>query len=110
MTSQVEIPRCSCGEAAAHVIARCKTFDDISVQIWSDGAVTCGLNTYVVKESRGASLPKAVEAAWLLADEVGLYACAELRKLAKVARRAVDQRAIAPRTYLRARATAETLR
>lgn len=94
---------CSCGDHADHVMARRKTADGIIVQIWSDGAVTCGMNTYVV---RGARAPyarrKAIEAAWLVANVVEMYDHAELRKLAVTARKAVTQVSQAPARYLTA--------
>jgi hypothetical protein len=94
---------CSCGCTEAHVIARRKTFDGIAVQLWSDGAVTCGINTYVAMAPRSAhGRRNAVKAAWLMAGEVALYDHAELRGLVLAARKAVEQPTLQPETYLRA--------
>ena len=91
---------CSCGCTEAHVVARRKTFDDITVQIWSDGAVTCGLNTYVIRGSRGYKVRNALRAAWMVADVVSLYDHAELRRLCVSARQAAEQPSLQPRAYL----------
>jgi|SRR6185312_10449659 len=92
---------CSCGCTETHVVARRKTFDNVSVQIWSDGAVTCGLNTYVAMAPRSAwGRGKAVEAAWLVADRVSLYDHSELRGLVLKARAAVAQTGHRPGDHL----------
>jgi hypothetical protein len=72
---------CSCGETTPHVVARKKAFDDVSVQFWSDGCVTVGLNTIVVRASRGAKLEAAVAANWEVAGKVCLFAHTEIRAL-----------------------------
>jgi len=101
---------CSCGGDScgpnAHVMARRLTADGIMVQVWSDGAVTCGLGTYIIRGVRSGrnafALGAAVEAAWLVAGEVSLYDHAELRGLCVAARQAVGQPSLRPLEYLRA--------
>jgi hypothetical protein len=85
-----------------HEIARRRTSDDTSVQIWSDGAVTYSMCRYFAVRggTTDYSRRRAREAAELLAGEVELYELAELRKLATTARRAVQQRSLEPRAYL----------
>lgn len=103
MTAETSNSSCSCGCAKDHVIARRKTADGITVQIWSDGAVTCGLNTYVIRGAKTArSIRLAVRAAWLVANEVEMFDHAELRRLCVTARKAVEQPSLQDRTYLRA--------
>lgn len=94
---------CSCGCAEAHIIARRKTFEGIAVQIWSDGAVTCGINTYVAMAPRSAfGRARAVKAGWLIASMVEMYDHAELRGLVLAARKAFEQSGQQPEAYLRA--------
>lgn len=93
---------CSCGEQEDHVVARRKTADGISVQVWSDGAVTCGINTYVCMAPRSAfARRRAVDAGWLLAGLVELYDHAELRRLAVNCRKAFHQLSLQPIDYAR---------
>lgn len=95
---------CSCGSTEAHVVARRKTFDDISVQFWSDGAVTCGINTYVAMAPRSAFRRRAaVKANWLVTDRVSLYDHAELRGMVDAAREAMSQTGHLPGAYLDAK-------
>lgn len=101
--STTTVNPCSCGCTEPHVIARRNTFDGIRVQLWSDGAVTCGINTYVAMAPRSAyARRKAVEAGWLVAGCVDMYDHAELRGLVGAARKAVVQSSLAPAAYLAA--------
>ena len=107
-TEAASLPPCTCGEPAcgpgAHTIARRQTADGITVKLWSDGAVTAGINTYVIRGARsdGHKLRAAVAAGWLVIGEVELYDHAELRALCVASRRAISQRSLAPRDHLRA--------
>jgi len=78
---------CSCGHAGTHAIARRTTADGISVKLWSDGAVTSGLNMEVI---RGARSPRttqyAVAGGWLAFGDVELYDHAEVAALVRAAR------------------------
>src|SRR4051812_35894631 len=92
---------CSCGEPScgdrAHVMAKRKTADGIIIKLWSDGAITAGLNTYVIRGARSARAVRlAVAAGWLVVGEVCLYDYAEVRKLCVSARRAVEQTSLEP--------------
>lgn len=102
---------CSCGDAEPHVIARRMSADGAIVKLWSDGAVSSGLGFTILRGVRsGRRHELALRAAWLLADEVCLYDRGELGFLARMARRAVEQKSLQPRDYLRARMAGRVVR
>lgn len=85
------------------VIARRKSFDGVTVKLWSDGAVTLGINLLAADSRTRSSYEtqKNVDAGWLAMGEVELYDAAEVRKLVQTARVAVRQASLEPLRYLR---------
>lgn len=77
---------CSCGQADVHVIARRKTADGKSVQLWRDGGVTGALGFRLpgvpMKRARNAeSRALNLRAGWLLLGEVCLWDLSEIGEL-----------------------------
>jgi hypothetical protein len=117
---------CSCGDSETHVVGRRRSFDGVSVLLWSDGSVTSwaeALPGVPVRRPRTAETREAVlRAGWLFLDEVGLYEQDELGSLYRaseaVARRgglpgdvrAEVARLMEPRVALRFATTAADMR
>lgn len=69
---------CSCGEHESHVIVTRQTFDGVTVQLWSDGAIATRLGGYVKYPKRAAlARARAVEFGRRFMAEVELYEWAE---------------------------------
>ena len=79
---------CTCGTTRPHVIARRSTADGVSLEFWSDGAVTgrMGMGLYGGVPLKSENLPLYLQAAQLVAGEVCLYEASEVRQLVRVAR------------------------
>lgn len=92
---------CSCGEAANHIVARGKTFDEVAIVLWHDGMITGRLGTYPRGLAPGRWKFIEHEAGALAWADASLYDWSELGALFKAARRAVTQKTLMPREYMR---------
>lgn len=71
---------CSCGEVAAHVVSKQKTYDGIDVLLWNDGLITDRLGNM----KRGYKLP--VRNMWRHWQDIGVYTWNEIPDLVAKAR------------------------
>ena len=71
---------CSCGEVAAHVVSKQKTYDGMNVLLWSDGYITDRLGNM----KRGYKLP--VKNMWRHWQDIGVYTWNEIPDLIAKAR------------------------
>ena len=78
--------KCSCGEAAAHVVSKGKTYDGIDARLWNDGLITDRLG----RTRRGYKLP--VQEMWRAWQDIGVYTWEEIPDLIAKARRSVIDR------------------
>lgn len=81
--------KCSCGDAANHVVARRQTADGKRVLLWSDGSLTWGFGEAVTGSARpstASQAERALCAGWLVMGEVGIYDADELSELVAAAR------------------------
>lgn len=84
-------------KSGADIMAKKKTYDDRVVVFWTDGVVTGGFPYTPIK---GSGKPprytfkrqQYIDAAWLLAGEVGMYDWHELPAALKAAKQAVSEK------------------
>ena len=81
---------CTCGKSEKHVIATRKTYDDVKIQLWSDGVVTSGMGFGL----KGVGTPRttkglenALKAGWELLRIVELYEFREVGPVLKKLRK-----------------------
>jgi hypothetical protein len=74
------------------VIAKRQTADHVTVKLWSNGAVTTGMNVIIGQSARGErQLASCLAAGWLVVGDVELYESSEVRDLLVAARWAAER-------------------
>lgn len=104
------IQPCSCGREDDHIVSRARTFDGVTVVRWHSGLITGLMGLYPPRTSRPRWLSRAARVSALVWQDISLYEWAELAKLFRAGRMALEQTSWPPLVAMRRLMAGETTR